>query len=727
MQNVKKILSVAPGVKQMLTPSSPARKSLTARSRLGRALFLLGALGVGLWGGLHHPRVREWHLSRLSVAALEKERAGRLDDPVLLYYLGSRLNREGRYREADPLLRQAVGLDPEDPRCRDAWAQALLGSGLTTAAFGELREFAGIYPASAPAHLLLGKFYVTQRSMVRAREELQRSLELDPGSGEAWAYLSGAESELGNQEAAREAARKAVERRPDNAGDHMVYAALLAQADRGPEARREFIAATRLDPRRSELHREYSRWLLQHGTQPGDGDLAEREARSAVTLAPRDAGSQAALGDALLRNGKDAEAIAPLTKAANLAPEDPASALALAQTYRRLKRDREAETWQNAYLERQAYTAEQHRLWETIRVNPHDASAHTQLAHLLGRHGDVEGAVRHHAMALHCALDAPPALVAAAADLIAGNHADAALPLARRAVGIASANPAAHEALAGALLGTGQTELAVQEFTKAASWMPERIPIYRKRLAQAAAERAAHPTAAERAYRLARAREREQIGPRTFTAEVETLAQEAVSGEPANPTYLRYLFQVQISRKESREALATGTRLLTLLPDDASAHALMAVLLVERANRPEEFTEVERHLHAAEADPSVAATLHYGRGVLALQRKQAGVAVRELKQALALNPGADLVWYKLSLAQSLAGSASEAGRTMEVYRARQEVKRRQVEALGNITQHPDRPEVYRQAALLFESQGLKEQAQALLQEGRRRCGPHALP
>jgi tetratricopeptide (TPR) repeat protein len=726
MLSDKKLFHFTPGASRV-APASADRTGVSARSRRSRSLLVVGALAVGLWGLCHHPQVQEWRLSRLSLPALQKERGSRMDDPVLLYYLGLRLNQQGRYREADPLLRQAVGLDPESARCRDAWAQALLGSGLTTAAFGELREFAGVHPNSPLAHLLLGKFYVTQRSMARAREELRRTIELDPASGEAWAYLSGAEGELGDQEAAREAARKAVELRPDNAGDHLVYAALLAQIGRGTEARSEFKEAIRLEPRRSELHREYSHWLQQHGTEPADAALAETEAHQAVELAPQNAGAQAALGQALLRNGRDADAVAPLTLATALAPDDPASPLALAQVCHRLNRAPEAATWQRVYLERQAYAAEQHRLWEALRIDPRSNVTHTKMAHLLGRHGDVEGAVRHHAMALHCALDAPPALVAAAADLTAGGHAAAALPLAQRAVGIAAANPAAHEALADALLGSGQTEPAVVEYRKAAGWMPERAPLYRKKLAQAAAEKAAHPSPAARAYHLARAREQEQIGPRTFTAEVEALAQQAAVLEPTNPLYLRYLFQVQISRKETEAALVTGARLLTLLPNDASAHALMAVLMVETANRPEEFAAVERHLQAAQSDPASAATWRYGQGLLALRRKQGAEAVRELKQALALNPTADLIWYKLALAQSLNGDAAGSEQTMAVYRQRQEAKRRQVDALGDIAQHPERPEGYRRAARVFESQGLKDQAQALLQEGRRRSGGNAAP
>ena len=153
----------------------------------------------------------------------------------------------------------------------------------------------------------------------------------------------------------------------------------------------------------------------------------------------------------------------------------------------------------------------------------------------------------------------------------------------------------------------------------------------------------------------------------------------------------------------------------------------MAALLVDSANRPEDFAVVERHLQAARSDPAAAATQHYAQGVLALRRRQGAEAVRELKQALALDPTADLPWYKLALAQAVAGDRAGSEQTMAAYQHRHETKRLQAEALGDISQHPDRPEGYLRAARLFESEGLKEQAQALLQEGRRRCGRKAFP
>src|SRR5207237_10252895 len=139
-----------------------------------------------IWSGVRSPGYQDYRYARMSIPQLQRERGGRLDNPRLLYHLGRQLNAQLRFAEADPLLRHAVGLDPDSPRLRDEWARALLGSGLTTAAFGELKEYAGTRPNSAPAHLILGKFYIEEQSMPRARDALERAIALDPTLAEAW-------------------------------------------------------------------------------------------------------------------------------------------------------------------------------------------------------------------------------------------------------------------------------------------------------------------------------------------------------------------------------------------------------------------------------------------------------------------------------------------------------------------------------------------------------------
>jgi tetratricopeptide (TPR) repeat protein len=414
--------------------------------------------------------------------------------------------------------------------------------------------------------------------------------------------------------------------------------------------------------------------------------------------------------------------VEPLERAAAGAPEDPAPALALAEIARGLGRAPEAARWEAEYLKRQRAATEFSQVWEALRTRPQDRELHARLARLLGRRGDVEGCVRHRSMALGCAPDAPPALIAAANDLTDGGHAADALPLARRAVAVSDANPAAHEALGNAYLGTGQGHLAGLEYNKTASWLPERTPVLKERLARYFRDRAAHPPPAEQAYREALRRDQTQVGPRHATLEVEALAQRAVDLEPDNPNYLWYLLRVQMALRKNDPAAATARQLLVAAPQDGRAHAMLAVLLLERARTDAELQEIEGHLQAAASEPLAEPTRYYGLGLLALRRNDGKAAVSRLRRAAELDPKADVTYYQLAQAEKLAGNAAGAERAMAEFRNRQEAKRRQAEALGDIAQQPNDPERYRRAVRLFEAQGLTAQAAAIRAEARRRFG-----
>jgi tetratricopeptide (TPR) repeat protein len=703
-------------------PTQSRKSSRSFRARLLWAALFAVFAGASVWGLLHHPWYHEWRLSRLSLESLQKERGARMDDPVLLYYAGLRLNQKGRYAEADPLLRQAVGIDPDTARYRDEWARALLGSGLTTAAFGQLRQFVGTHPNLPEAHVILGKFYLTQRSMRRAQEELEKAVQMAPDSGEGWAYLASAREALGELEKAFEAASKAVELRPDNAKDRLLLASLLVRRNQAAEARKEYARCVSLAPNWAGAHREYALFLLRSHTDAGETQLAEREALRAVQLDSGDAQAAFAAGRALRLCGKIAEAEPHLRRAATLAPDDAVAALELSQVYRALGRGTDAETWAGAHRKRQAYASERMLLYEQLRVNPNSTDLHRKLARIQGLHGDVAGCVHNHAMALRCAVDAPRALIAAANDLTDGGYAKEALPLAQRAVQVSSANPAAHEALGNAFLGLGQVHLAGESYNKTAGWWPQRVPVMRKRLERYYAERAKTPPPAELAYREARKREMQAVGPRRFTPEVEALAQRAVDLEPANPNYVWYLLRAQMAQRKNDAAIVTAQRLIALTPEDARAHAMTAVLLLEKAARPEELARVEQHLKAAEAEPGVAATRHYALGLLALRKKQPQTAVKELREAARLDPDADVTYYKLASAEQMAGNQKAADLAMAEFRRRRTEKETQANALGDIAQRPNDPTLYEKAARLFQSAGQVEQARAIREEARKRFG-----
>jgi tetratricopeptide (TPR) repeat protein len=463
--------------------------------------------------------------------------------------------------------------------------------------------------------------------------------------------------------------------------------------------------------------RAYAAWLLDTG---GDARLAAAEAARAVELDPTDAKAHLVRGRAQLQLGLEQHALTHFRKAANLDREDPAAALALKQLYHRMGKPREAEEWSRRYLARQQSAEEIRELDQEINARPTDRSLHRRMARLLARKGDVAGCLRHHAAALRSAADAPPTLIAAANDLSAEGYAGEALPLARRAVSLADANPAAHEAIGNAFLGLGQWHLAGRHYNKAAGWLPERTPELKERLRRFLEKRAANPPPAELAYRKAVALEGQMVGPKRVTEETETLAKRAVELEPTDPVYLNYLLKVQMAQRKSVEALATVDRLLELVPDDARAHALRAVLLIEQATAEPDLKTIEADIKAAASNATVAATRHYAEGLLALHRKDAAAAVRALRRTVELDPHTDVTYYKLFQAERLAGNTAAAERALAEFNRREERKRLQTAVLGDIAREPHNPTRYHRAIRVFEQHGLRPQAAAIRAEAERR-------
>jgi len=694
-------------------PLTPLRRPWRRRAVQLRVLLVGCAVTAGIWGIINGPWYQEYRLSHLSFTTLNHDARYHLADARWFYWLGVRLNERQQYTLADPALRHACELDPDNPRLRDEWTRALLGSGLTTAAFDQLKQFVGTHPDLAAAHLVLGKFYVTQNSMIRASEELQSAVKLQQDNGEAWSYLAGAENAIGHLEPAKQAAERAVALRPNSAQDHFVLALLMVQANQPQRARQEFVRAAALGPRLATIHREYAAWLSGGSGDTQDRQLAVAEALRAAALDPSDAHSQLILGRALALNGAAKEAVAPLEYAAEIASGDPVPALTLAQVYRTLKNTPQADRWQHIYVQRQRIVSQRCSLWEAVRVHPTDAVLQKRLARLFGLEGDVGECLSHYATALHHPLDAPQVLIAAANDLADGHHGVEALPLAKRAVLIAPANPDAIEAMGNVELALGHVDAANEQYKRAVQWMPDRQPAIRKHVTAYYAERAAHPSEAELAYRQARRQMQTQIGPKHATQAVSDLVERAVTLEPDNPSYLQLLLQLQIMRKQNEEAIKTAYHVLKFIPDDPIVNAVLAVALVDRANTPQDYREVEVHLKKAATDPAVTTTYNYAMGVLALRRHQGAAAVRYLRYAIARDPASEVAYYKLSRAEMMVGDRAASERAMTAFSKRNSQMRKEMIVLGDITQHPEEPDRYRRAIKFYEAAGKSRQATAV--------------
>ena len=394
-------------------------------------VFIVAAVGAAAWGVWSNPTLRERRY-----LALPPEQAVQAakdsSDSALLLIVGRRFNEAGKFTEAAPLLKRAAENSPGEARIRDEWAKAQLAQGNLAEAFGQLREFAATHPDSADAHLLLGKFYLSAKASDKAFEEMQAAVKIDPNQAEAWSALSSLYSlDKNDQKSATDAARRAVTLRPDDAAAHIQLATLLDQ--RGDPEARSHIDAALPHVQQPEQRVLCARFLLKSG-KPEDEKRAEEQLRQALKDAPEFPAARFLLGRLLTRRGNAAEALPLLKDAAAQEPNDPAVALELARLYQRLQRPADAKIWTTEVRRRQDYVTEQSRLVGVLSQNPKDRDALAKLAHLVGRHGDAEAAVRHHALLLGVPPDDAAALLAAAEDLKAGGYAEKAGILARQAL-----------------------------------------------------------------------------------------------------------------------------------------------------------------------------------------------------------------------------------------------------------------------------------------------------
>lgn len=623
-------------------------------------LFFLSLIGIvallGVWALLSSPMFLRWRYRHMTLLQMMRQLPKHRVDPIFLYYLGLKLNQRGDYVHADAVLRHAVGLDPDNPKYRDEWARALLGSGLVTAAFGELRQYVGTHPQSAQAHYLMGKFYVSQRAMDKASDELQKALQLDPTLGEAWAYLALACEALGDNTRALQAAQKAVALNPRDGANRATLALLLSRANQETAARKQFLEAIQLAPHQEAIRQAFATWLLQHST--GSQDLREAlvQAQAALQLSSQDAAAWLAEGRAYFLLGNYQQAVVPLIRAYQLYPYDPTAPLTLREVYQKLGLPKEVAQWQHLYLLCQKGAARYQQLYDALRVHPQSSTLHRKMAELLAQRGDVDGCLRNWAEALHLPADAPQVLIATANSLTDAHFAQKALPLAQRAVQIATANPSAHEALGNAWLGLNRLRSAQIEYDATVKWHPQRINPIRKRIQAYWAYRIKHPLPSDILFGEARALLTKPNFTYTDAQKAESLAQQAFQSDPENSACAEFLLGLQIKNGQLNQALQTAKQLVFLLPYDHRAHALLASLLARQSSSPDDLREAQKQLELSGTEPSLSAIRAYARGVIALKLGDLKTAFHQLSLSAQLAPNAADTFRQLAIAARALGN-----------------------------------------------------------------------
>lgn len=251
-----------------------------------------------------------WDAARAQLAQLA---ARHPDDPrYRLAYASHLSTRKPVAAETFRALRELAAEPAVAKPAREAWRRAVLRLDAVEESLPPLREYVAGNPDDATARERL--------AAVAQAVERQRRLETDPGyraRREGLAHL-----EAGRLDEARDRLQVAVTAHPDDAEAAGALGIVLMRQGRHGQAHEFLREAARLDAsgraKWEELARTARFWDLvgQAGAarQAGRPELAERHYREALALDPANATALEGLAAVLLQAGRDAEVVAMLDR-----------------------------------------------------------------------------------------------------------------------------------------------------------------------------------------------------------------------------------------------------------------------------------------------------------------------------------------------------------------------------------------------------------------------------
>ena len=256
---------------------------------------------------------------------------------VVLFGLGA-WQQLGHWRDSETLYERAIAVTDENFIALHWLAGVRLRAGDAALAEAMYRESARVKPRWAGAHIGIGNALSAQGRQVEAMLAYERGLRIDPGHVQGHVQLARALLDAGRVAEARGRALHALalaedpERaktrgralralglaRRDRADARVVFAAALAAAGDVDAALDAYEQAAGEDPRHPEAQANLGVALLRAGRSRD----AERALTRAAELGADSSALRAALADAMLAQGRVAEAMAGYRGALSL---DPAS------------------------------------------------------------------------------------------------------------------------------------------------------------------------------------------------------------------------------------------------------------------------------------------------------------------------------------------------------------------------------------------------------------------
>ena len=327
-----------------------------------------------------------------SEAAAMYERARLLDRKEYLwpYYLSVIKGREGKWKEAVPLLRDALEKNPENLPVQIRLGDALQQDGDFAASKKVFVAVVEKHERSPVAHFGLGRSLLSLNDFRGAAEHLQRACDLFPSYGQARQGLIQAYERLGDAANAtrqqklaesllpqvapiNDPALRAVSDLDVGVSGHLRRGRAFMSAGLMQRALREFETAVAVDPKKMAARAH----LLAVLGRLRERDRAAREYEAAVAIDPKSPAVHYNYAVILEEAGKRREAMASLRKSLEASPDMAPAHARLADLLRKEGQNRKA--------------AEHYR--KALEKIPNLASANGGLGLILFSQGDTKNAI----------------------------------------------------------------------------------------------------------------------------------------------------------------------------------------------------------------------------------------------------------------------------------------------------------------------------------------------
>lgn len=255
--------------------------------------------------------------------------------------LGMSYFQLGENQKAEPLLEASLRADPKDDQIEMILVHILINEHKLKEASSHLNDHLERNPNDQEAWYLLGKTYLQL-----SEDSLKKINAIDPDSVVAHEIAGEIDASMHNYELALVEYKKAIDKAPNAPGTHMHLADTFWYMGKWKSAQDEFRAELKNDPNNCMAHWKLADAILEANDSD---DEALDQANLAVERCPNLMQARVDRARALVRLGKQPDALPDLQMAEKDSPTEPSIHFLLANVYRSQGKTAEAQKEMQTY------------------------------------------------------------------------------------------------------------------------------------------------------------------------------------------------------------------------------------------------------------------------------------------------------------------------------------------------------------------------------------------